>query len=161
MIFAASDSKGSQAQWWEFHRETEDRIEQGMCLLLEILTWEIASLHFPSALKSLVEPYFIGDGDKKSPQTKKWVTILLFVENSTNGGWRVMLEQIRNLLAYPWKWPWYYLSAVKGSFSSLLADKRKTVKEDVMSVRNVLTFQCIKNNTSSPRPKAWHVLWAY
>lgn len=109
MIFAASDSKGSQAQRWQFHGETEDRIEQGMCLLLEILKWEITSLHPPWALKSLVDPDVIGGGDqKKSPQTKKWETPLLFVENSTNRSWSVVFDgvkRIRNLLACPWKWP--------------------------------------------------------
>lgn len=65
MLFAASDSKGSQAQRWQFHGETEDRIEQGMCLLLEILKWEITSLHPPWALKSLADPDVIGGGHQE------------------------------------------------------------------------------------------------
>lgn len=65
MFFAASHSKGFQAQRWQFHRETEDRIEQGMCPLLEILKWEIASLHLSGALKSPVDTDAMGDGGKK------------------------------------------------------------------------------------------------
>lgn len=77
MFFAASHSKGFQAQRWQFHWETEDRIEQGMCPLLEILKWEIASLHLSGALKSPVDTDAMGDGGKKkkSPQTKKWESL--------------------------------------------------------------------------------------